>query len=279
MADHVEQIGRTPRIEELRARPRCGAPRPCSARGRTRPQATRRERISARPKGDDHEPFPRRRLFVRRRSLPPDVRAAVRQLLSLPELPAPDGKRLRHQRSDRGRPGRAPRGRAATRSTCRATRATTRPSGVVRPARSPSTAATRASRSASFAPERSTTRLPSPPTLTSTRARSCHGSRFPNRCPRSRSTTTRRAVAGGERRAARDAQSVLLAHVADHDELELGGVSRLALDLGDALAADDRRRYAGILELAGNGCCHPLPEVGPCIRSRHDADRERSSRS
>ena len=58
-------------------------------------------------------------------------------LLPLPELPAADGKRVRHQPLDRGRPFRAARGRAACRSMCRATTAARSGSFAAPPARSP----------------------------------------------------------------------------------------------------------------------------------------------
>ena len=47
----------------------------------------------------------------RRGSLPPAVRPALRPLLPLPELSAPDRERVRHQPTDRDRPGGAPRRR------------------------------------------------------------------------------------------------------------------------------------------------------------------------
>ena len=68
-----------------------------------------------------------------------------------------------------------------------------RRSGAARPARSRSTASTPAPGCGSFAAGRWTTRRRSRPTFTSSRGRSCPGSRSRSLCLRSTSTTTRRS--------------------------------------------------------------------------------------
>ena len=109
---------------------------------------------------------------VRLGPLPADVRAALHELLPLPELPAADGKRVRHQPADRGRSRRAARRRAATgrrssrrRKHARIFRCPTCQVAVFSQYGRP--------RCGSSAPARSTSPRASSPTRTSIRGRSC----------------------------------------------------------------------------------------------------------
>ena len=123
-------------------------------------------------------------------SLPADVGAADHPLLPLPELPASDRERVRHQPADRDRPRRAAGRRAAPGGRALGTTAARSRSSAVRPARWRCTATTRTRACFSCAAGRSTTRRQSRPTSTSSPGRRSPGSRCRTRCRRSTSTTT-----------------------------------------------------------------------------------------
>ena len=141
----------------------------------------------------------RRRLQLRGGPLPARVRADVRPLLPLPELPAADRERVRDQPADRGRPGRAARGRAAGgRGAARRRQHATDlplsdlPGGGLQRVRA-ARGAVRPRRHARRSVERRAGRAHLHPV----EARLGHG--CPSRCRRSRSTTTRASC--GRRRA------------------------------------------------------------------------------
>ncbi len=141
---------------------------------------------------------------LRRGPLPAEVRPALHALLPLPELPASDRQRLRHQRPDRDRPRGATCRRAAV---CR--RVSQRrqeaedlalhdlPGRGLQPVHeSPRAVRSRAARSTTLRALRRT--------FTSSRGPSSPGSRSRSRCRHSTSTTTRRSC--GRRKVSSDSR-------------------------------------------------------------------------